>query len=136
MEENCTDSFHEALQAKHIAAPTDAGLSYSPPPPPKGKESRSACEGHTPWIHSYAPTITLNTGGSYNGTASRTPFVNSAALHHGQWTISFVVKSKELMGGGNPQNMWERDFIVDGSRSWGNIESVVGIGKGHNCGYH
>ena len=83
--------------------------------------------GHVPWIHSQEPTITYNTLGSYNGS-SGTPFLKRAALHNGEWTISFVLKSSQL-------GLYrERHFIVDGSRSWGNMESVVGIGRGHWCG--
>ena len=141
MGETCTDHFHQELQAKHIVSHTAAGVNFSPPPPPHRwvegaheavKESSEVCAGHVPWIHSYAPTVAVNTGGSYNGTGSGTPFVNRAALHHGEWTIFLVLTTDDLM------SFRTRGLLTDasGRSHWGNIESRIGVGPQNYCGYH
>ena len=78
-----------------------------------------------PYIHSAWPSITVNTGGSYAGSA----FNSRAAIFNGAWTLSFVYRGANLRFG-------SKALILDGVRGgWKNMDTSIGIGAQLYCGY-
>jgi hypothetical protein len=87
----------------------------------------------TPYIHSMWPSVTVNTGGTFVGTA----FNTRAAIFNGAWTFAFVYRGGEPAGS-HPSTLryGSKQLIFDGARdAWKNVDSSVGIGGQLNCGY-
>ena len=89
----------------------------------------------TPYIHSAWPSVTLNTGGRYPGAM----FDKRAAVYHGSWTFSFVLRGKDIAQWGSKKVIYDYYDSTSTSASsaggYRNMDSSVGIGRQLNCGY-